>query len=200
MKVEIEDVLFWMDAIRNSKDRYRTLESFWKGQVHSKIWLIDNLKRFAKDKPNRIVIHGGWNGALAALLFNSNILIENINSVDIDPTCKEIAETINKRYEVQGKFSAITKDMAEYNYDHMPDIVINTSTEHVDNTTLSIWRQKIPKGCLVVAQSNNYSNLEEHINCVTSEQELSNLLNLNTLLEDSFHTVKYTRFMVIGYA
>ena len=31
MKIDIQDVLFWMDAIRNSDDRYRTLESFWKG-------------------------------------------------------------------------------------------------------------------------------------------------------------------------
>lgn len=36
MKINIQDVLFWMDAIRDSDDRYRTLESFWKGQVNSK--------------------------------------------------------------------------------------------------------------------------------------------------------------------
>ena len=41
MKVDIEDVLFWMDAIRNSKDRYRTLESFWKGPVRSKAWVAE---------------------------------------------------------------------------------------------------------------------------------------------------------------
>jgi hypothetical protein len=44
MKVDIQDVLFWMDAIRNSEDRYRTLESFWKGQVNSKVWLVENLQ------------------------------------------------------------------------------------------------------------------------------------------------------------
>ena len=43
MKVDIEDVLFWMDAIRNSDDQYRTLESFWKGQVNSKVWLAKEL-------------------------------------------------------------------------------------------------------------------------------------------------------------
>ena len=31
MKVELEDIKFWMDAIRNSEDRDRTLESFWGG-------------------------------------------------------------------------------------------------------------------------------------------------------------------------
>ena len=44
MKVDIQDVLFWMDAIRNSENRYRTLESFWKGQVNSKLWLIEKMQ------------------------------------------------------------------------------------------------------------------------------------------------------------
>ena len=43
MKIDIQDVLFWMDAIRNSDDSYRTLESFWKGQVNSKLWLVEQL-------------------------------------------------------------------------------------------------------------------------------------------------------------
>jgi len=32
MKIEIEDILFWMDAIRDSEDRYRTLEVFGKAK------------------------------------------------------------------------------------------------------------------------------------------------------------------------
>lgn len=76
MQVDINDVLFWMDAIRNSKNRYRTLESFWKGQVRSKIWLIENLEKFVEDKPNYITIHAGWNGVLSSLLFNSDIGIK----------------------------------------------------------------------------------------------------------------------------
>jgi len=41
MKIDIEDVMFYMDAIRNSEDRDRTLESFWKGQIKSKLWLVN---------------------------------------------------------------------------------------------------------------------------------------------------------------
>lgn len=199
MKVDIEDVLFWMDAIRNSDDRYRTLESFWKGQIHSKIWLTDNLKQFTKNKESNIVIHGGWNGVLASLLFNSNIQINHITSIDIDPDCKETARTINKRYEMQGRFTAITEDMANYEYQITPDIVINTSLEHVNDSTIIQWKNKIPRDSLVVAQSNDYFTLEEHINCVESIQELNRKLQLNTLLQDSLRTQKYTRFMVIGY-
>ena len=71
MKVELEDVAFWMDAIRNSDDRYRTLESFWKGQIKSKVWLVEALEELNINSPQTIAIHGGWNGLLASLLFNS---------------------------------------------------------------------------------------------------------------------------------
>jgi len=199
MKVDIEDVLFWMDAVRNSEDKYRTLESFWKGQVHSKLWLIENLEKFVADKHNNIVIHGGWNGVLAALLFNSHIPVNHITSVDIDPRCEEIAKTINKRYQMQGKFTAITKDMALYEYKNQPDIVINTSSEHVTDEVLSVWKKQIPKNSLIVVQNNNFTALDEHINCVKSLNQLSKKINLNILIEKELPMPMYTRFMVIGY-
>jgi len=198
MKVDIEDVLFWMDAIRNSDDRYRTLESFWKGQVHSKIWLIKTLEQFAKTKPNRIVIHGGWNGVLAALLFNSDIVIEHITSVDIDPACEETANTINKRYEIEGRFTAVTSDMKDYKYTKMPDIVINTSTEHVLDDVLQQWQNHIAKGVLVVAQSNDFFELEEHVNCISKSNQLANKIKLEEPSTYYYTTKKYTRFMLIG--
>jgi len=198
MKIDIEDVLFWMDAIRNSNDKYRTLESFWKGQVYSKTWLIENLSKYALDKPNRIVIHGGWNGVLASLLFNSDIPIEHITSIDIDPNCEEIANTINKRYEVEGRFSAVTADMKDYEYSKVPNIVINTSAEHVFDDVLKVWFSKIPSKTLCAIQSNDYFELEEHINCVNTAQQLEAKFSLDTLYLDSLITKKYTRFMIIG--
>ena len=104
MKIEIKDVLFWMDAIRNSDDRYRTLESFWKGQINSKVWLIEHLERHYQNRPYNILLCGGWNGVLATLLFNSMMDITRSN-MDIDAKCEEIAYNMNKDYEMQGRFS-----------------------------------------------------------------------------------------------
>lgn len=199
MKVDIEDVLFWIDAIRNSEDRYRTLESFWKGQVFSKIWLIESLNQFTNSAPNKIVIHGGWNGVLSSLLFNSDIPVESITSIDIDPNCENIARTVNKRQEMQGKFYSITEDMKSFDYDEKPDIVINTSAEHVSDAVLIEWFMKIPKHALVAIQSNNFFELEEHVNCVNSVEELAEKFPLSEFYCYSFETEKYTRYMVIGY-
>ena len=131
MQLDIDHVLFWMDAIRNSNDKSRTLESFWKGQIKSKLWLIDNLAAHVSAGTNNIVIHGGWNGVLASLLFQTTIKIDKIVSIDVDPACEEIANTVNKIEEISGKFTAITCDMTKYRYTFFPDIVINTSCEHI---------------------------------------------------------------------
>jgi hypothetical protein len=198
MKVDIQDVLFWMDAIRDSDDRYRTLESFWKGQVNSKVWLIDNLEKVLfLDKRHNIVIHGGWNGVLSSLLFNSNIDIKHITSIDIDPICEKVAKTINRRQDLESRFSAITADMCSYQYD--ADIVINTSCEHITQEQYNQWLKNVPKKSLVVIQSNDYRDLEEHVNCVDTLQELEQKSNLKIIFSDKLALQKYNRFMVIGY-
>jgi hypothetical protein len=196
MKVELEDILFWMDAIRNSEDRYRTLESFWKGQIHSKQWLIETLERYVSQYPNTIEIHGGWNGVLASLIFNSRINVGKITSVDIDPVCEEIAYTMNKTYEMRGMFNAVTEDMCTRDY--VADIVINTSCEHITQEQYTKWLSNVPNDALIVLQSNNYVELDEHIRCAVDLDDFSSMSNINTIWKGVMNTPKYERYMLIG--
>jgi len=196
MQIKIEDILFWMDAIRQSDDCYRTLESFWKGQIRSKIWLIENLKKYCNNTPQNIVIYGGWYGVLSSLIFNSDINVNKIISVDIDPGCKDIATLMNKNYEIEGRFEAVTADMAVCNY--AADIVINTSCEHIKQDTYNTWLNLISSSSLIVLQSNNFFSLEEHIRCSKSLNEFDKISNISTLLKDELETEKYTRYMIIG--
>ena len=196
MKVELEDVMFWMDAIRNSDDRYRTLESFWKGQLRSKVWLIENLARYASQYPSEIVIHGGWNGVLSSLLFNSSIAIRHITSVDIDESCEETACTMCKNQEIEGKFTALTADMCTFKYD--ADIVINTSCEHITQTQYEQWLDNVPDDALIVLQSNNYSELDEHIRCTSSMEEFITQSKIDVSFVDELELPLYNRYMIIG--
>jgi len=196
MKVDIQDVLFWMDAIRNSDDRYRTLESFWKGQVNSKIWLIENLQKFQDKKWEHIVIHGGWNGVLASLIFNSDIQVDRITSVDIDPACEETAYTVNKRYEIEGRFRAVTADMCKHV--EQADVIINTSCEHIPQLNYYYWQYIQPNSSLYVLQSNNYFDLDEHINCADSLENFEQKANLDIIFSDKLELPKYDRYMIIG--
>jgi len=58
---------------------------------------------------------------------------------------------------------------------------------------------KIPKNTLVAIQSNDFFDLEEHINCVNTVEELLEKFPLKNPHCYSLETQKYTRHMVIGY-
>jgi hypothetical protein len=199
MKIDIDHLLFWMDAIRNSDDRYRTLESFWKGQIKSKIWLIDRLTPHVLAMDNKIVIHGGWNGVLASLLFQTNIKISNLVSIDIDPVCEKIASTMNKIEEMEGKFTAVTDDMSVYRYNFHPTVVINTSCEHLTQEKYDQWLYNVPSGSLIVLQSNDYFDLEEHVRCAKDKEEFIEQSKIKILSSHTLELPKYNRFMLMGY-
>jgi hypothetical protein len=195
MQVDIDHVLFWMDAIRNSKDPKRTLESFWKGQIHSKIWLIKNLKKHV-NKVVSVDIHGGWNGVLASLIFQSNIYTTHIRSVDIDPECEAIANTINKNEEMVGQFTALTADMCALRSD--ADVIINTSCEHITQEQYDLWLSGMPYNSIIVVQSNNYI-IDEHVRPADSLEHFKEQSHLGTVLwEGELKLPLYTRYMIIG--
>ena len=87
MNIDIEHLHYWMQAIRQSPDPMRTMDAFWSGQLKSKEWLIVNLRKHVK-KFVSVDIHGGWVGVLASMLFQSDIYVKSIRSIDIDPSCE----------------------------------------------------------------------------------------------------------------
>ena len=103
MLVDTEHLHHWMQAIRQSSDPMRTMDAFWSGQLKSKEWLISNLRKHV-NKFVSVDIHGGWVGVLASMLFQSDVPVLNIRSVDIDPKCEPIAINMNKIEEIVGKF------------------------------------------------------------------------------------------------
>ena len=144
-----------------------------------------------------IAVYGGWNGVLASLLFNSDIAISEIESIDIDPRCKPIAETINMRYHMDGRFFATTADMCEYTTD--ADVAINTSCEHLTQEQYDKWLSNIQPGTKVVLQSNNYVDLDEHVRCAKSMEDFVQQSKVYVAYVGEFKTPKYTRYMIIGH-
>ena len=198
MKIVINDIKYWMDAIRISEDKERTLESFWGGQIKSKLWLIEALEKHKSIRNAECVIHGGWNGVLACMMFNSELGIKHITSIDIDPKCKEIASMMNKRYEMEGKFESVTADMCEYEYKREPYFVINTSCEHITQEQYNTWLDNIPLGSQIILQSNNYFEHKEHVNCMQSLSDFERKSNLRVTEKAELELEKYTRYMLIG--
>ncbi len=194
MLINTEHLHHWMQAIRQSPDPMRTMDAFWSGQLKSKEWLIKNLRPHVK-KFVTVDIHGGWVGVLASMLFQSDIPVLNIRSVDIDATCEPIAINMNKIEETIGKFRAVTADMCAIRSD--ADVVINTSCEHITQDQYDLWLSGMPYNSLIVLQSNNY-NIPEHVRIANSLEEFKTQSNLNVLWAGELELPLYKRFMIIG--
>jgi hypothetical protein len=195
MNIDTEHLHYWMQAIRQSPDPMRTLDSFWQGQIKSKEWLIENLRKNI-NKVVSVDIHGGWNGVLASMLFQSDIYITNIRSVDIDPSCESIATMMNKKEEMAGRFRAVTADMCAIRSD--ADVIINTSCEHITQDHYDLWLSGMTYNSLIVLQSNNY-NIPEHIRIADNLEEFKQQCgDIDILWAGELELPLYTRFMVIG--
>lgn len=187
------------------------------GQLKSKRWLIDTCENLSLDL-DTVFLCAGWYAILANMLFNSRCNIDKIRSFDIDETCQDIADCVNKEYIVDSwRFKAITEDICNINYtEHtwsvwskknqrpshpitdVPNTIINTSCEHLNN--FHSWYNLIPSGKLLILQNNNFYDIEEHYNCVSSLQDFSIQTPMtNILYEGELELKKYKRFMRIGY-
>jgi hypothetical protein len=194
MQIDLEHLHYWMCAIRDSSDPKRTLDAFWKGQLNSKLWLIENLKPFI-NKPVTVDIHGGWVGVLSSMLFQSGIPLKYVRSIDIDSTCEAIASMMNKGEEIQGRFCAVTADMCSV--DSLANIVINTSCEHITQEQYNHWLDRVSLDSLLLLQSNDYQ-IEEHIRTANSLEEFKQQSNVQVLWSGELKLPLYTRWMIIG--
>ena len=196
MQIDLEHLHHWMQAIRQSNNPMRTMDAFWSGQLRSKEWLIDCLDEYVP-MPMSIDINGGWVGVLASMMFQSNIPITTIRSIDIDPHCEHIANEMNRIEYNRGVFRAITGNMVNIRSD--ADIVINTSCEHITQDDYDIWLSGLRHDALIVIQSNNY-DIPEHIRTAKSLDEFVEQSGLQKILYNgSLELPLYTRYMIIGY-
>ena len=190
-------------------------DCFSRGQLKSKIWLVEVLEDL--DIPlGTVFLCAGWYATLATMIFESKLKVDKIVSFDIDPNVWRIAETFNKKWVLEDwRFKACTQDIHEIIFDEhiydvnksngeietlwgYPNTVINTSTEHIKN--FDEWYSYIQKNQLVIFQGNNFFEIDEHVNCSETLEEFSNKIPMTKVLyEGELDLKQYKRFMKIGY-
>ncbi len=169
-------------------------------QIASKIWARDELVKIGNGRIELAWIVGGWYAVLAALLLDDpRLVMDRIVSFDIDPDVAAVARSLNEPQVVTGRFDALTADMYELDYRGVPapDLVINTSCEHIAD--LPGWLSRILPGTRVLLQSNDYFSESEHINSFSSLEAFTSAAGLAQVdFSGSLYLRKYTRFMLIG--
>jgi hypothetical protein len=202
--------------LRNAVDNHNAdlSDALSWGQLKSKRWLVDELEKI--DLPlGTIFLCAGWYATLASMLFASKCNVTKIRSFDIDDNCATIAETVNRNNtKKEWRFKASTADIhnieyTDYTYKtkrfdgtvceitDTAETVINTSCEHI--VDFDKWYSKIPNQTIVVLQSNNYFEIDDHINCSKDILEFAEQTPMTDCLYSGvLELPKYTRFMRIG--
>jgi hypothetical protein len=184
-------------------------DAFSKGQLVSKVWLLERLARTGVVTDKQVIaILGCWVGSLVDFLI-TQYDPDRVYGIDLDPAAVEMAEQFNQHH-VQNhwKFKGVVADVSMLNTSAMiiqtggelieaqPNIVINTSCEHMGTE----WFHSAGTGQLIVMQTNNSTNFDGHINVCESISQMQEKYPLrNTLYIGEMVTPVYTRFMQIGY-
>jgi hypothetical protein len=184
-------------------------------ELLSKFWLIDELNKLQLGKELEILIIDGAFGTLANFLFqfySRPQAIIKILSTDSVPKFEKIADALNIDNVVDGwRFKAVTEDPYNINYEKTEgqirdgnttkyvymdwDVLIAPHCERLQN--VDTWSALIPKGKLVIAQTNNFG-----FDNLAADNEFDKFkaeLNLTQVLYQGVMPCHvYDRYMVIG--
>lgn len=173
------------------------LDSFSEGQIFNKVWAVQELNKFIDSNYKECVVIGGWHGLFSHLLAESGFKNKILN-IELDSICNQIAKKIKTHDNIHYKVADGLEDFKNHNYHDR--IIVCTACEHIDREELYFtFKQKNPS-MLMCLQSNNYYEINSHINCHDNLDDFIKSLPLKNILYagKKRHKDEYDRFMVIG--
>jgi len=182
--------------------------AFSHGQIHSKLWLCENLEPKILRKSN-VAIVGSWYNILGFLMVvRKPELYNNITGIEISQSSIDISNKICDAWMINDDQKITNKCISASNVNYYNyDIVVNTSVEDIDDNT---WYNRIPNNKLVCLQSNNLT--QEKVsrypgwNILNPNPDMETFKNKYPMSEILFEgekefdygDLKYSRYMLIG--
>lgn len=199
-------------------------DAFSRGQVQSKIWLVTELEKVRLTLSNpvykQVLLLAGWYGQLKSL-YDKKLTYRKMRILDMDRTACEISDSVFNLYDLEDyKVKSVCADINDlklykngFEFDienfstgkvitekFLPDLIINTSAEHMNEDWFNQIRFKELDGDPIVAiQSNNLFEVPEHINCVHGVDHMRKKFPMREILfEGELQLKGYKRVMLIG--
>jgi len=177
-------------------------DAFSSGQIGSKLWLCEHLEQTPLvHRPLTIWLYGGWYALLAFLLLSRNKMnIRNIVNYDLDTEALDISKQFLDTWTYNSNlYTTVKADVNDIRFISYPDLIINTSTEHMESTK---WYDNIPYGIACAFQSNDMPH-DDHCHSVSDDKALLDLYPLSTVWYSGTKQFVYpewnfTRSMTIG--
>lgn len=190
-------------------------DHFSRGQMKSKFWMIDELKKVS-DSFDVVIQYGGWYATVYQFLKNE-FNINTYRNIELDPIAAGVSDVFNYAELADNwKFKSVVSNVNDLHWRDRysdlqykiqthdgklvteirdPDLIINTSCEHMDET----WFQDLPNDQLICLQTNDYFSNEQHINCVNNiEEAIEKYPMREVYFSGEIDTHLYKRFMIIG--
>ncbi len=194
-------------------------DAFSRSQIRSKIWLVNELLKINKDFSN-VVVLAGWFGQLKSL-YDKKLTYSKMRIIEIDKLACETSDYVFnlsnlENYKVKSVHADINnlilhkngyewpvenfKESTSYNEKFLPNLIINTSAEHMtENWFHQIRFKELDSVPIVAIQSNNLFDIPDHINCVHSIDHMKKKFPMKEVLFAGELQLKgYKRVMLIG--
>ena len=194
-------------------------DAFSRSQVKSKIWLIEELTKIDTNYDN-VVIMAGWFGQLKTI-YDKMLTYSKMRIVELDKSACEASDYIFNLSNIENyKVKAVNvdinnltihkngyewdvenfKDGSKYGEKFLPNLIINTSAEHMSEEWFHQIRFKqMESDPIIAVQSNNLFDIPEHINCVHSVDHMKKKFPMREILYEGELQLKgYKRVMLIG--
>jgi hypothetical protein len=199
-------------------------DAFSRSQIKSKIWLIEELENVRQKLPDpvykHVAIFAGWYGQLKSI-YDKKLTYRKMRNIEMDRNACEASDYIFNLSELENyKVKAVNanineltlhkngyewdvenfKDGTRYSEKFLPDLIINTSAEHMTEEWYNQIRFKdLENNPVVAIQSNNLFDIPEHINCVHSVDHMKKKFPMKEILfEGELQLKGYKRVMLIG--
>ena len=199
-------------------------DAFSRSQVKSKIWLVEELDNVRQQLPEpvykQVAIFAGWYGQLKSI-YDKKLTYRKMRNIEMDRNACEASDYIFNLSELENyKVKAVNanvneltlhkngyewdvenfRDGTRYSEKFLPDLIINTSAEHMSEEWFHQIRFKeLESSPIVAVQSNNLFDIPEHINCVHSVDHMKKKFPMKEILfEGELQLKGYKRVMLIG--
>lgn len=205
--------------IKLGNDRENIVDALSRSQIKSKIWLIEELAKIDTNYDN-VMIMAGWFGQLKSV-YDKRLTYAKMRIVELDRSACETSDYVfnlsnlenHKVKSVNADINTLTlhkngyewivenfRDDTNYSEKFLPDLIINTSAEHMtEDWFFQIKFKDMESDPIVAIQSNNLFDIEEHINCVHSVEHMKKKFPMREILYEGELQLKgYKRVMLIG--
>lgn len=192
-----------------------------RSQIKSKIWLIEELAKIDTNH-DYVAVFAGWFGQIKGL-YDKRLTYAKMRVIEMDKIACESSDYVfnlsnlenYKVKSVQADINNLTlhkngyewtvenfRDNTSYSEKFSPNLVINTSAEHMsEEWFFQIKFKELESNPIIAIQSNNLFDIPEHVNCVHSVDHMKKKYPMKEILYEGELQLKgYKRVMLIGRA